>query len=436
MEVDAQTPLIVHALRFSLNTPGLRAMPELAGHTINEDGTVKGRLTPAQMAVQASAVAAINGDFFSFTQGAPIGLMVREGELITTPLRSRATFGWGPQSSAIGLCTCSVGITPEGGNLIPVDEFNQPCGPNQLAVYSPAEGIASITGAHVSVLVRIATKTWSPSTVVEGTVDSVLPDAKETRVPEGMALFMATGDKMPALSALHAGQHVSIQLQTQGFDWEKIENVIGGGPVLVREGKISVDAEEEGFPASFSAKRHPRTAVGKTADGDVWLVAMDGRQEISAGATLDETAKVMLRLGCVDAVNLDGGGSTCLHLLGVTVNRPSDGTERPVSNGILIFGPRMSKYTGDLKLVVPPQIPLAKATSVQLTLNGAPVSNADVIWSAQGASWIDQGGDLHPLELGKATIKAYAYGKVLTADVTVVEKVAPVRRRRRRSTKP
>jgi hypothetical protein len=288
-----------------------------------------------------------------------------------------------------------------------------------------------IAGPHVTALVTIANAPWSPSTVLQGTFEYVMPDAVETKVPDGKALLMATGDKMPLVSALHTGEKVSIQLQTQGFDWEKIENVIGGGPVLVRDGKVAVDAEEEGFPASFYAKRHPRTAIGKTTDGDIWLVAIDGRQEISAGATLDETAKVLLRLGCVDAVNLDGGGSTCLSLLGVTVNRPSDGVERPVSNGILIFGPRMANYTGELKLVIPPKVPLTKVSSAHLTLDGKPVANADVIWGAQGAAWIDQGGDLHPLELGKTKLTAYAYGKLLTADVTVAEKLEPARRRRK-----
>ena len=90
----------------------------------------------------------------------------------------------------------------------------------------------------------------------------------------------------------------------------------------------------------------------------------------------------------------------------------------------------MSNHTGELKIVIPPKILLTGKTNAKLTLNGEPVPNADVIWGAQGASWIDQGGDLHSLELGKTRLKAYAYGKVLTADITVVEKVAPVRRRR------
>jgi exopolysaccharide biosynthesis protein len=430
MEVDSDTPLIVRALRFSPRTPGLRAIPELAGHTINEEGTVKGRLTPAQMASQASAIAAINGDFFSFSQGAPIGLMVRSGELLDTPFKARATFGWGPEEAAIAMCSTTVSMTPEDGKETKVDELNQPIGQNQIALYTSAEGTAQLAGSHVAVMLSVSNPTWSPSSSIQATVDSVLPDAPEIKVPDGKALVVGTGDKMAMMQSLRVGQKMIFQLQTQGFDWEKIENVIGGGPVLLRDSKVAIDAEAEGFPASFYAKRHPRTAIGRTSAGDIWLVAIDGRQEISAGATLDETAKVMLRLGCSDAMNLDGGGSTCLNLQGITVNRPSDGVERPVSNGILILGPKLTTYDGELKVVVPPKIALAGKTSVHLTFNGKLVPNADVIWGAQGGVWIDQGGALHPLELGKAKIKASAYGKVVSVDVTVVEKVTSVRRRR------
>ena len=204
-------------------------------------------------------------------------------------------------------------------------------------------------------------------------------------------------------------------------------------PDLLKDGKVSIDAEAEGFPASFYAKRHPRTAMGRTSDGDVWMVAVDGRQEISVGATLDELAKVMQRLGCTDAVNLDGGGSTCMHLMGVTVNRPSDGVERPVSNGVMVFGPKLPIYKGDLKIVLPPKISLTAQSEAHLTLDGATVPNADVIWGAQGAAWIDQGGTIHPLETGKVKIKACAYGQVLSLVVAVVEKIGKSKAARRRA---
>ncbi|CAN5396081.1 hypothetical protein BH11ARM1_BH11ARM1_14320 [soil metagenome] len=79
MEIDPKGPRIIHGLRISPGSPDVAVLAELAGHTINEDGTVKGRLSPSQMLVDAKAVAAINGDFFNFSHGAPIGLMVRKG---------------------------------------------------------------------------------------------------------------------------------------------------------------------------------------------------------------------------------------------------------------------------------------------------------------------------------------------------------------------
>ena len=94
--------------------------------------------------------------------------------------------------------------------------------------------------------------------------------------------------------------------------------------MLVQDGETAIG--EEGFPpGSFVAARHPRTAVGRTAEGDVWLVAVDGRSPVSVGASLPELAAIMRRLGCVEAMNLDGGGSTTLAAMGLTVNRPSDG---------------------------------------------------------------------------------------------------------------
>jgi len=423
MEVDSETPVIVHALRYTPGTPGLKAFPELAGHTINEEGTVKGRLTPTQMVAQESAIAAINGDFFSFNQGAPIGTTIREGELLDTALKSRAVFGWGPKQSSIGFCTTTTTVMPDGGTAVKMTGINQPCGVNEAVLYTPAEGTATSPAPNVTAIINLSNATWAPNTVVTGTMEYMLPDAKVTKVPDGKAMIVATGDRIQQITAIKPGSQVTIKIQTTGLDWEKVENVISGGPILLKDGKEAIDAEAEGLGAAFSTKRHPRTAIGRTSEGDIWLVAVDGRQEISVGASLPEMAKIMLRLGCVDAINLDGGGSTCLHLRGVTVNRPSDGVERPVSNAVMVFGPKLVAYNGDLKIAGGPKIPLTGNTDITLTLDGVPVPNADVIWGAQGAAWIDQGGTLHPLELGKVRVRVSAYGKTLTAEISVVEKL-------------
>jgi exopolysaccharide biosynthesis protein len=74
---------------------------------------------------------------------------------------------------------------------------------------------------------------------------------------------------------------------------------MSGGPVLLRAGKATKLPPRD--------PRHPRTAVGLDREGNVWYVVIDGRQSMSVGASLEETAEVMRRLGCVEAINLDGG---------------------------------------------------------------------------------------------------------------------------------
>ena len=97
--------------------------------------------------------------------------------------------------------------------------------------------------------------------------------------------------------------------------------------------------------ASFGGTRHPRTAVGYRPDGTVVIIVVDGRQpSISNGASLVDLASIFWELGCSDAVNLDGGGSSTFILAGgqggYTVrNSPSDGRLRKIQNSLLVLLP-------------------------------------------------------------------------------------------------
>ena len=123
--------------------------------------------------------------------------------------------------------------------------------------------------------------------------------------------------------------------------WDVAE-AVGAGPVLLRDGEAVVATEAEVFWGSH-ARRHPRSALGIAADGRVWLVVVDGRQPRSRGVTLEELAAMLDRLGAVDALNLDGGGSSALVVRPrggppVRLNLPTGyDVEREVSTALLAF---------------------------------------------------------------------------------------------------
>lgn len=119
--------------------------------------------------------------------------------------------------------------------------------------------------------------------------------------------------------------------------WE-VHDAIGAGPALMVDGEIRITSNEEVFFGTTIPEIHPRTAVGKTADGALILLVVDGRQPISRGASLEELAALMFRLGAVDAINLDGGGSSTLVVNNVLLNRPA-GTmvEREVMSAVAVF---------------------------------------------------------------------------------------------------
>ena len=113
----------------------------------------------------------------------------------------------------------------------------------------------------------------------------------------------------------------------------KMKTAIGGGPVLVQDGGVKITNNEElKFAGKAIGDKHPRTCIGYTNDGYLIIMAIQGRfPGIAEGATLEQEARLLVGLGCVEALNLDGGGSSCLLINGKETIQPSDkGGQRPV----------------------------------------------------------------------------------------------------------
>ena len=121
----------------------------------------------------------------------------------------------------------------------------------------------------------------------------------------------------------------------------KMKTAIGGGPVLVQEGRVKITNNEElKFAGKAIGDKHPRTCIGYTTDGYLIIMAIQGRfPGIAEGATLEQGARILVGIGCVEALNLDGGGSSCLLINGKETIQPSDkGGQRPVPAVFLISG--------------------------------------------------------------------------------------------------
>lgn len=116
------------------------------------------------------------------------------------------------------------------------------------------------------------------------------------------------------------------------WKWWKMRTAIGGGPVLVKDGLIHITNEAEQMFVNGENDRHPRTAMGYNRKRQLLILVVQGRfPGIAEGATLAEEAKILADLGCVEALNLDGGGSSCVLVNGKETIQPSDkGGQRPV----------------------------------------------------------------------------------------------------------
>ncbi|MEO6595463.1 MAG: phosphodiester glycosidase family protein [Planctomycetota bacterium] len=128
--------------------------------------------------------------------------------------------------------------------------------------------------------------------------------------------------------------------QRPAGDWPQMPFALGAGPMLLHGGKVVDHGERQ------RAIRHPRSALGTTADARVLCVTVDGRTDKAVGMSFEELATLLVALGCNEALNLDGGGSTTLWVAGLGVcNFPCDNKrydhdgERTVANAVLLHAP-------------------------------------------------------------------------------------------------
>jgi len=214
-------------------------------------------------------------------------------------------------------------------------DLNRPLRAGGVALFTPKWGGATPRSSKVADVVLAGL----PPTVANGNLTARVVRIRRgggTIVPRGGAVLQARGDwRSRLLAEARLGTDVTVRLGLEP-QWPDVADAIGGGPVLVKNDKPIFDAGE-GFSEGHLALRHPRTAIGQLANGRTIFVAVDGRARASMGVRMWELALELRRLGAVTAMSLDGGGSTTIAFNGRVLNEPSDGVERAVANGLMVF---------------------------------------------------------------------------------------------------
>ena len=303
------------------------------------NGAVIGKETVSSMqrrlAPQATTVG-VNGDYFTLSDGRPSGILLRDGVLVSAPSSDRSSTGITLDGTMDVRKVKFFGTWRGLGQRRPLNAFNNAPGANGIALFTSDWGRTTprIEGSVAMLLSLFPAAT--PNVDLTGSTSEVRQNASMP-IPKESAVLVARGaaaEKLIAEAPL--GTTVTIRLILQP-DWATVTDAIGGGPVLVRDGR-PVFRANEAFTTSQIAPRAPRTAVGQLPDGRILLVAVDGRQAgYSVGMTTFEMAQTMIRLGAVRAMALDSGGSTTLAFDGTVLNQPSDGRERPIATALMLF---------------------------------------------------------------------------------------------------
>ncbi len=310
-------PAIVNIITVNPHLSDIVVKPTYGEYFLNTVRSVK------DFASEENAIAAINASFFKPDIGAPLGISIIDGELLTGPVYKRVVFGVSENNEFLMDKLDVKGKIKIGDDL-------------ELELFNYNQSVYSYYGY------TIFTDRWgemTPATsldfchiVVENDKVELIKQSSVKIPREG---YVIIGPRWLIRGQVDKGDEVSYSMEIIPDDWGKVKYAVSGGPYLVKDGKIFVDRQR--FTDKFLWKKEPRTAIGYSKAGTLILVTIDGRRkDISEGATIPELAQIMWELGAYNAMNLDGGSSTQMVYRGELVNNPTVKGGGKVTNALLI----------------------------------------------------------------------------------------------------
>ncbi|HQX54771.1 MAG TPA: phosphodiester glycosidase family protein [Pyrinomonadaceae bacterium] len=297
----------------------------------------------SSIAARHGAFAAVNAGFFrldtSIFAGDAAGLLIIDRHLISDSTNDRIVLGLTNNKLVTEVAIGRSELTHflfQGKREIEISGSNRELATNEIVLYTPYFHRTTLTS-----------KTAIELIVRKDRIVKIVRSIGSSEIPTDGYVLSASGTMASELTKIarvgtliQIGQRthiISISHEPDPPKMEYFEDIVAGVPQLIKNGRVDITWEQEKTTKSFVETRHPRTAVAKLKDGKFLMITVDGRSETSGGIGLQDLAEYLLSLGAVDAMNLDGGGSTTMFVDGKVVNKPSDKEgERKVSDAILV----------------------------------------------------------------------------------------------------
>ncbi len=292
--------------------PNLQINPQLSSSRLASKSTI------TTLARKNNSLVAINGTYFKPQTGVPLGTLMINGKMYTGPIYNRVAMGIFDNGFDMARLELNAQVKSFKGN-VKVDNINQPrMLSTHVIVYTPEWG--SFAPPSPKYGKQIA--------VEKGKIISI--GTQSMPIPQNGYVIVGPDER---LAKIYKAKHIDLDIKTIP-NWENVKHIISGGPYLVKNGEVFVDMTEQKLGAIGG--KNPRTAIGYTQDGNFIMVAVDGREGASVGLTLKELAWFMKSIGCTNAMNLDGGGSTVMYVNGRVVNMPKVKGGIALSNALTI----------------------------------------------------------------------------------------------------
>lgn len=320
-EIDSK-PVHAYLLHVNASRPDLRIKPILAYDRVDRLETV------VSMVRRTGALAAVNGSFFNRKSAAPypVGFLMAEGRPVYFTSHTRSAFGMtGDRYPLFGYPKARGIVYLESqGRYINISGMNHPRKANTAVVYTSEYGE------------RTRTNSSGREVVVEDGVVTALR-VGDSAIPRNGFVLSLHGTAKKRFDDFSPGDMAGYYFIVEDR-WVNAVDIVTGGPLLLYKGMLGKhqDMVEKLYKGTRS--RIPQTAIGAFPDGRMALAVVDGRQKkYSVGMTYMELAEFLYRLGVVNAVGMDGGGSSTMVIGDSIVNKPSDGGSRAVNNAIGVF---------------------------------------------------------------------------------------------------